>query len=108
MFQDECDNCSVSGNVKFSVFADQWFEEYAKLELKAGSIFRLEKYKERTYSALGHIPMDKITPRHIQAFINNLSEPGTNKSTGSGLSPKTIRGYLSFVSSVFVYAIRGK
>ena len=105
-FQDECDNCSVSGNVKFSVFADQWFEEYAKLELKAGSIFRLEKYKERTYSALGHIPMDKITPRHIQAFITNLSEPGTNKSTGSGLSPKTIRGYLSFVSSVFVYAIR--
>ncbi len=34
--------------------------------------------------------MNKITTRHIQKFINNLSENGINQKTGKGLAPKTI------------------
>ena len=48
-FQEECDSCSISGNIKFSVFAD---------------------------AALGHLSMDKITTRHMQRFVNNLGEDG--------------------------------
>ena len=29
-FQEECDSCSISGNIKFSVFAAQWLKEYAE------------------------------------------------------------------------------
>jgi integrase len=50
--------------------------------------------------------MDKITTRQIQAFIHNLAEPGINKNTGGGLSPKTQGHYLTFISSVFEYAGR--
>lgn len=105
-FQEECDSCTISGDVKFSVFADQWFAEYAVKKLKASSYQRMKKYTERVYQAIGHLRMDKITPRHIQQFINNLSEPGINQTTGGGLSPKTIKEYRSFISNVFRYAIR--
>ena len=105
-FQEQCDNCTMPGNIKFSVFADQWFEEYAKMRLKKSSCKRMTEYKGRTYAAIGHLRMDKITTRHIQLFINNLCEDGINKTTGKGLAPKTVKCYLSFVSDVFLYAIR--
>ena len=105
-FQEECDSCTISGDVKFSVFADQWFTEYAAKKLKASSYQRMKKYTERVYRAIGHLRMDKITPRHIQQFINNLNEPGINQTTGGSLSPKTIKEYRSFISNVFRYAIR--
>ncbi len=105
-FQEECESCTMSGDIKFSVFAEQWFSEYAAKKLKASSIQRMRKYTERVNQAIGHLRMDKITPRHIQQFLNNLSEPGINQTTGGGLAPKTIKEYRSFISSVFQYAIR--
>lgn len=105
-FQDECDGCTMPGNVKFSVFADQWFTEYAEKRLKKSSLKRMKAYKARTYAAIGHLRMDKITTRHVQQFINNLGEDGINETTGNGLAPKTIKSYLSFVSNIFRYAIR--
>lgn len=33
-FQEECDSCSISGNIKFSVFAAQWLKEYAEKTMK--------------------------------------------------------------------------
>lgn len=105
-FQEECDSCSISGNIKFSVFAAQWLKEYAEKTMKKSSIERMRKYAPRADAALGHLSMDKITPRHIQQFVYNLGESGVNKTTGGGLAPKTIRNYLSYVSSVFRYAVR--
>lgn len=60
----------------------------------------------RIYAALGHLRLDKITIRNIQHFINNLSDDGINKTTGGGLSPKTIRNYLSLISDVMQYSVR--
>ena len=80
--------------------------EYAAKRLKASSYQRMKKYSERVNQAIGHLRMDKITPRHIQHFINNLSEPGINQTTGGGLSPKTIKEYRSYISNIFRYAIR--
>lgn len=105
-FQEECDGCAMAGNVKFSVFAEQWITEYAMRKLKKSSVQRMLKYQDRTNAAIGHLRMDKITTRHVQQFINNLSEPGVNQATGGGLAPKTIKNYLSFVSGIFDYAIR--
>ncbi len=49
--------------------------------------------------------MDKITPRHIQAFVNNLQEDGIKKDGGC-LAPKTVREYQSFISTIFDYAVK--
>ena len=173
LFDEECAAQGVSnGNVKFETFARQWIEEYAVPNLRPRTVYRLHQMEERTYTALGHIRLDKMTARHVQKFINNLGEPGISNvkdtakakplllelmkgrtkkaiseetgvsrsvlsSIGKGestsyataeklaaglgkpvsdlftvtkskdtLSPKTIKHYLSFVSSVMQYATK--
>ncbi len=77
LFDEECASQGVgSGNVKFESFARQWIEEYAVPNLRPRSVYRLHQMEERTYAAIGHIRLDKLTARHIQKFINNLGEPG--------------------------------
>ena len=88
--------------------------------LRIRTVARLHQLEERTYTALGHICLDKLTSRHIQSFINNLGEEGistrragarakklfTVEAVKGNLSPKTIRNYHSFVSSVLGYAVK--
>lgn len=96
----------MSGHIKFEAFAEEWFKQI-ELEgnLKPLTIDKYKKLKERTYKAIGHLKMTEINRVHIQRFINSLSEEGANKLTGGGLSTKTQKGYLGFVSDVFNYAI---
>lgn len=96
----------INGNIKFEAFANQWFEQI-ELEgnLKPLTIDKYKKMKERTYKAIGHLRMTDIRRVHIQRFINSLAKEGTNKLTGGGLSTKSQKGYLGFVSDVFNYAI---
>ncbi|WP_368182183.1 tyrosine recombinase XerC [Anaerotruncus rubiinfantis] len=106
LFEEECKAAgSVTGNIKFETFAKQWFEEYAVPKLKARTIERYHQHEARTYAAIGHLRMDRITRRHIQLFVLNLGENGINEKSNGKLSPKTIKNYLSFVSTVFNYAI---
>lgn len=107
LFEEECQGNQVQGgSVKFQTFAAQWFEEYAKMKLKERTRERYTQLSRRTYAAIGHLKLDKINTRQIQAFINQLGQDGINQRTGGGLSPKTIKHYLSFVSTIFDYAIR--
>lgn len=77
LFDEECAAQGVgSGNVKFETFARQWIKEYAEVTLRPRTVYRLHQMEERTYTALGHLRLDKITARHVQKFINNLAEPG--------------------------------
>ncbi len=106
LFEEECNNGKVAnGNIKLEAFAEQWFHEYAEPKLKTRTVGCYHQFEKRVYAALGHLWMDKITTRAVQKFILNLQEPGVNESTGKVLAPKTIKNYLSFVSSVFDYAI---
>lgn len=111
LFEEKCHGLSQSANIKFQTFAEQWFKEYAGPRLRVRTVDRYKQYAARTYASLGSMRLDKITPRHIQSFINNLQEPGINKKTVAnekpkGLSAGTVRNYLSFISTVFDYAIR--
>lgn len=96
----------MNGHIKFEAFAEQWFKQI-ELEgnLKPLTIDKYKKMKERTYKAIGHLKMTEINRVHIQRFINSLAEEGTNKLTNGGLSTKTQKGYLGFISDVFNYAI---
>ena len=106
MFEEACNKGYQSKAIKFEVFAEQWFEEYARPNLRNTTYERMLQLRKRVYAAIGHLRMDKITPRQIQAFVNSLSKDGANERTGKPLAPKTIRHNLSFISDVFSYAVR--
>lgn len=106
MFEEACNMGYQSKAIKFEVFAEQWFEEYARPNLRNTTYERMLQLRKRVYAAIGHMRMDKITPRQIQAFVNSLSKEGANERTGKPLAPKTIRHNLSFVSDVFAYAVK--
>ena len=106
LFEEKCKMGYQSKAVKFETFAEEWFEEYAKPNLRNTTYERLLQLRKRVYEALGYMRMDKITPRQIQAFVNALSKEGANERTGKPLAPKTIRHNLSLISDVFSYAVK--
>lgn len=106
LFEEECKHGQIVSAVKFEVFAEEWFEDYAKLNLKSTTYTRQRQLTKRVYDAIGHIRLDKLTTREIQKFINGLAKDGVNQNTGKALSRKTMVHYLSFISTVIDYAIK--
>lgn len=106
LFEEACKIGQITANVKFETFAEQWFEEYAQLNLRNTSYERMRRITHRIYPIIGHMRMDKITSRHIQQLINELALNGKNELNGNSLSRKTIIHHLSFVSVVFSYAVK--
>ena len=106
LFEESCKKGQITAAVKFEAFAEQWFEEYAKHNLRKTSFERMRQLTKRVYPALGHLKLDKITARHIQQFVNDLKDNGKNERNGKPLSRKTIVHHLSFISDVFGYAVR--
>ena len=106
LFEEKCLKGQVTANVKFEDFAEQWFKEYALLNLRHTSYERMKQLTQRVYPAIGHLRLDKITGRHIQQFINDLALNGKSLKTGKPLSRKTVVHHLSFISDVFGYAVK--
>lgn len=106
LFEEKCLKGQVTATVKFEEFAEQWFEEYAKLNLRNTSYERMRQLTNRVYPAIGYLRLDKITGRHIQQFINDLMLNGKNMLNGKPISRKTVVHHLSFISDVFGYALK--
>ena len=106
LFEEKCLKGQITANVKFEEFAEQWFEEYAKLNLRNTSYERMKQLTHRVYPTIGHLRIDKITGRHIQQFINDLALNGKSLKNGKPLSRKTAVHHLSFISDVFSYAVK--
>ncbi len=106
LFEEACRKGQITANVKFETFAEQWFDEYARLNLRSTSYERMKQLTQRVYPAIGHMRIDKITGRHIQQFINDLLLNGKSQKTGKPLSRKTVVHHLSFISDVFSYAVK--
>ena len=108
LFDEECRGASLTdGHIKFQSFAEQWTKEYVEKSLGKRTQANYKQMEPRIYASIGHLYMDKITPRQIQRFINSLSEPGANQThEEKGLSPKSVKNHLSLISSVFSYAIK--
>ena len=106
MFEEACMHGYKAKAVKFEELAEEWFEEYAKLNLRSTTYERMKQLTHRIYPAIGHLRIDKISPRQLQGFVNSLTKEGANEKTGKPLAPKTIRHNLSFISDVFSYAVK--
>lgn len=104
LFEEECKKGQITASIKFEALAEEWFENYAKLNLKKSSYTMQRTMTTRVYPAIGHLKLDKITSRDIQKFINDLALNGKNLQNGQPLSRKTLVHHLSFISSVFNYA----
>lgn len=105
-FEERCKNCWNSSHIKFKALAENWFKEYAELNLKSTSLERMKQLTVRVYPAIGHLSLDKIRTVHIQDFVNYLVREDKNLKTGKPLARKTVVHHLSFISDVFSYAIR--
>ena len=105
-FEERCKNCWNSSHIKFKAQAENWFKEYAELNLKSTSLERMKQLTVRVYPAIGHLSLDKIRTVHIQDFVNHLVREDKNLKTGKPLARKTVVHHLSFISDVFSYAIR--
>lgn len=108
LFEEKVNSGQASdSNVKFEALAREWLAQTEKAgNMKTSSLERLKGCQARTYAAIGHLYVTKITMRQIQSFINNLAEDGINQQTGGGLSTKSQKHYLNFISDVFRYAIQ--
>ena len=106
LFEEECLQGNVIATIKFEEFAKQWFKEYADKKLKAQTIRGYHYLEPRIYKALGHLRLDKITPRHVQRFVNELCEMKCSNNSEKKLSSKTVKLHLSLVSTIFDYAIK--
>lgn len=106
----ESEDCAVEyakKNTTFRTLADEWLklQEMSK-EYKLSTLTKLKGCKKRTYSAIGDILVSKLNYRNVQAFITSLAQDGVNQQTGKGLSVKSQKAYLTFVSDVMLYAKR--
>jgi len=106
LFEQACLKGKIVASVKFETFAEQWFVEYARPNLKSTSYERMKLSSRRVYAAVGHLRLDKITSRHVQKFVTDLSVNGRHEKTDKPLARKTIIQHLSFISIVFDYAIK--
>lgn len=106
LFEEDCKRGQITAAVKFETFAEQWLEEYAKVNLRPTSYARMKQLTKRVYPAIGHKRLDKITARDIQKFVTDMLVNGKNMNTGKPLSRKTAVHHLSFISDVFSYAVR--
>ena len=51
LFEEECKNKQVVSTIKFEPFAEEWFEDYAKLNLKSTTYTRQRQLTKRVYKA---------------------------------------------------------
>ena len=173
-FEAKCKTGKIVNAEKFQTFCENtYFPNYADRTMKPSGIERCHSYTVRAYEYLGHIRLDRITPREIDGFIawlgkqqritdatamykgddlkallkakgftqkafaekagvspqtvkaamnkklikqvnaqkiadaleKNYSECFSTQNNERLLDPKTIKNYVSFVSSVFEYAV---
>ncbi len=60
MLEEACMHGYKAKAVKFHELAEEWFEEYAKPNLRNTTYERLLQLRKRVYPAIGHLRMDKI------------------------------------------------
>lgn len=106
MFEEKCAHGYCAKAIKFQDLAEEWFEQYAAINLRHTTYDRLSKLRKRIYSAIGHLRIDKLSTRQLQAFVNSMAQEGANMRNGKPLAPKTIRHHLSLISDIYSYAVR--
>lgn len=75
---------ATSGKMTLGQFYDYWKTKYAAPNHQAGTIVYNDSMFSRIRTALGQLRLDKIEPKHLLAFYENLAEPGIRKDPNEG------------------------
>lgn len=105
LFEQKCKEGIVADN-------KQTFERYAlyvmslkeRTGIKHRTLVRYNELLMRINPAIGHIKLSDLRPQHLNAFYEQLSKDGMNKSTGGKLSSKTIVEHHRLVRTILVQA----
>ena len=107
LFEESVKAGKVNTAVKFEDYARQWFAEVAVFKLKERILANYHAMEKRVYKNVGHLRMDKITPRDIQRFILDMSEGERYDKYKKGkLAPKTIKNHVALISTIYEDAIK--
>jgi integrase len=98
LFEESCKKWQSATAAKFETFARMWFRDYAELKLKRLTVSKYHALEKRTYAALGHIRVDRITPLDVQRFISSL--------VAGGLSTNSVKDYGHSMSVILNYAVK--
>ena len=88
MFEERCRSGHVLDTAtKFADFADQWLK-LNEGKHSPGYQTLATHLLVRINAGIGHIPIGKLKPHHIQEFYKNLAEDGVKKTEPSAVSDK--------------------
>lgn len=104
LFELELANHNIQKSaITFEIAARDWFEYTKKAgAIKISSYHTYKTCQERTYNAIGAIPIEKLTKATVQKFMFMLSDGKDGKKP---LATKSQKNYLTFISNVCNYAI---
>jgi integrase len=108
IFEENCKLGKIVATVKFQDFAEKWFCEYAELKLKKNTLENYRGLSTRIFREIGHLRMDRVTPRHIQKFILDMTngEGQLGKHGGGKLSAKAVKHHVALISTIFTHAVK--
>lgn len=101
LFEMQCKNGEPpvsESNIKLEKYAEQWLKDIAGLQNKLRTVEEYRKLSVRCYKEIGHLKLCRITRKTLQNFILSMEK--------EGLSLKTIKNHIAFISSVLSYAVK--
>ena len=69
----------LDDTIRFADFAEKWFKEYAEQQLKPKTIAHYRALIVRINQSIGHIPLCKLQPLHLNAFYGELKKDGIRR-----------------------------
>ena len=100
-FEKECREGTTSDSrLKFAEYCNYVIELKEQRGAKHSTIVLYKGLTSRIYPAIGHLKLKDLRADHLNTFYTSLSQPGQNKRTGGGLSPKSIMEHHRLISTV--------
>lgn len=82
LFEESCKTRQITGgSLKLADFAQLWFRDYAEKQLKPRTVANYRFLLQRVNDGLGHIRLDRLQPRQLLSFYDNLSEADVRLDT---------------------------
>ncbi len=100
-FEKECREGTVSDSrLKFAEYCDYVIDSKEQRGAKHSTIVLYRGLTTRIYPQIGHIKLKELRADHLNTLYSLLAQPGQNKRTGGGLSPKSITEHHRLISTV--------
>ena len=107
-------NFTKTGKYTVGTWMDEWFENVAKIKVRASSHQTYRGYIDNHIKPnIGNIPIEKLTTMDLQKFYRKLLTKGRierieSKDQPKGLSAKTVRNINQVISSAMDLAVAQK